>query len=214
MRAKMLTGWLAAGLLLLVTVHPAAQAAAERKLQLTFEKNGTVTLIASNVTVREILAEWARLGNTQMLNADKLTGAPITVQFESQPEAVVLESLLRSTAGYILYPRLENSSPGASMWQFVSILPTSHPTTLYTPTSSAPQIAPVVQAMPDDEIPPVAVVPNRPAQTQPAPGQNRPAPPGPGVYLPVTGSQPGMSTTAPGTSTTTTGRGRGGGGGL
>jgi len=222
MRAKLLTALLSAGLFLLVTVHPSAQAPAARKLQLSFDKNGLVTLVAENVTVREILAEWARLGGTQMVNADKLGGAPVTVTFEAQPEAVVLESLLRSVAGYILYPRVEGST-GASVWQSVSILPTSHATMAYTPTSSAPQIAPVVQSLPDDELPPVTVVPNSPAQTNPGPSPtaNRPANPGPGVYVPMQTSQPGPAgpqgasqpgmTTAPGSSTTT-GRGRGGGG--
>ncbi len=206
MRVKTLMGLLLTGLLLLVTVHPHAQTTAgARKLDLSFDHQGHVTLVAQNVTVREILAEWARLGGTTMVNADKLTGGPISVQFEAQPEAAVLESLLRSSAGYILYPRLQGTQ-GASSWQSVSILATSHPTTLYTPAAqSAPQIAPVVQSMPDDEIPPVTVTPN-PAQTQPASQPNRPAP-GPGVYVPVQGVQPGAgsSTTMP-----ATGRGRGG----
>ena len=220
MRAKLLTALLSAGLLLLVTVHPSAQTPPTRKLQLSFDKSGLVTLVAENVTVREILAEWARLGGTQMVNADKLTGAPVTVTFEAQPEAVVLESLLRSVAGYILYPRVEGNA-GASVWQSVSILPASHPTTTYTPTTSAPQIAPVVQTLPDDELPPVNVVPNNPAQTNPSPAASRPAP-GPGVYVPMQTSQPGMGapqgasqpgmSTGTGSTTTTTGRGRGGGG--
>jgi hypothetical protein len=222
MRAKLLTALLSTGLLLLVTVHPSAQTPPTRKLQLSFDKSGLVTLVAENVTVREILAEWARLGGTQMVNADKLAGAPVTVTFEAQPEAVVLESLLRSVAGYILYPRIEGSA-GASVWQSVSILPTSHGTTTSMPTSNAPQIAPVVQAMPDDELPPVNVVPNNPAQTNPGPAPaNRPANPGPGVYVPMQTSQPGTSapqgasqpgmSTGTGTTTNTTGRGRGGGG--
>jgi len=205
MRATTLTGLLAAGLLLMVTVHPAAQAPAERKLQLSFDRNGLVTLIAQNVTVREILAEWARVGGTRMVNADQLTGGPVTVQFEAQPEGAVLESLLRSAAVYILYPRLAGGTT-ASVWQSVSILPTSHPTSLYTPTQSSPQIAPVVQPMPDDELPPVNPAQNAPSQTQPP--QNRP--PMPGVYVPVQGVPSQTPTTGPGTSTTT-GRGRGGG---
>ncbi|HUL73383.1 MAG TPA: hypothetical protein VLT86_09800 [Vicinamibacterales bacterium] len=205
MRAKTLTGLLAAGLLLIVTVHPAAQAPVpgERKLQLSFDRNGLVTLIAQNVTVREILAEWTRVGGTKMVNADRLTGGPITVQFEAQPESVVLESLLRPTAGWILYPRLEGNT-SASIWQSVSILPSSHPTALYAPTPTSPQIAPVVQPMPDDEIPPVNPAQNAPAQTQPT--QNRPTMPG--VYVPSPGA-PGTGTTGSGT-TSTTGRGRGG----
>ncbi len=81
MRAKILTGLLSAGLLLLVTVHPTAQspASTERKLLLSFDRNGLVTLVAQNVTVREILAEWTRQGGTQMKDADKVPGAPITV---------------------------------------------------------------------------------------------------------------------------------------
>ena len=64
MRAKILTGLLSAGLLLLVTVHPTAQspASTERKLLLSFDRNGLVSLVAQNVTVREILAEWTRQG--------------------------------------------------------------------------------------------------------------------------------------------------------
>lgn len=220
MRAKILTSLLAAGLLMLVTVQPTAQTpastgqaptATERKLLLSFDRNGLVTLVAQNVTVREILAEWARQGGTQIQNADKLTGQPINVQFDGQPEAVVLESLLRGVAGYILYPRMEGAN-SASVWQSVSILPTSHPTQLYSsPTASAPQIAPVTQTMPDDEIPPVTAAPNAPAQTQQAPPQpNRPTMPG--VYVPLQTVPPGGVTPTPTPTPTPTGRGRGGGG--
>jgi hypothetical protein len=214
MRAKILTGLLSAGLLLLVTVHPTAQspASTERKLLLSFDRNGLVTLVAQNVTVREILAEWTRQGGTQMQNADKLTGAPITVQFDGQPESVVLESLLRGTAGYILYPRMDGAA-GASIWQSVSILPTSHPTQLYSaPTSNSPQIAPIVQTMPDDEIPPVTPTPNGPAQTQQAPPPQPNRPTMPGVYVPLQTVPPGGPMPTPTPAPNTTGRGRGGGG--
>lgn len=221
MRAKILTALLSAGLLLLVTVHPTAQspASTERKLLLSFDRNGLVTLVAQNVTVREILAEWTRQGGTQIrdekgapLDAAKLTGAPITVQFDAQPESVVLESLLRGTAGYILYPRMEGAS-GASIWQSVSILPTSRPTQLYsTPTSNSPQIAPIVQTMPDDEIPPVTPSPNGPAQTQQAPPPQPNRPTLPGVYVPLQTVPPGGPVPTPTPAPNTTGRGRGGGG--
>lgn len=213
MRAKILTGLLSAGLLILVTVHPTAQspASTERKLLLSFDRNGLVSLVAQNVTVREILAEWTRQGGTQVQGADKMTGAPITVQFDGQPESVVLESLLRGTAGYILYPRVDGSS-GASIWQSVSILATSHPTQLYSaPTSSSPQIAPIVQTMPDDEIPPVTPSPNGPAQTQQAPPPQPNRPTMPGVYVPLQTVPPGGAVPTP-TPTPNTGRGRGGGG--
>jgi hypothetical protein len=141
-----------------------------------------------------------------------MTGAPITVQFDGQPESVVLESLLRGTAGYILYPRMDGSS-GASIWQSVSILATSHPTQLYSaPTSNSPQIAPIVQTMPDDEIPPVTPSPNAPAQTQQAPPPQPNRPTMPGVYVPLQTVPPGGPVPTPTPAPNTTGRGRGGGG--
>ena len=52
----------------------AAAARTERKLQVSF-KDGSVTLVAQNVTVRDILAEWQRRNGCQFVNADKLIGA-------------------------------------------------------------------------------------------------------------------------------------------
>ena len=56
----------------------AAQAPPERKLQVTFDQQGNVTVVAQNVTVGEILAEWGRQGGTTMVNANRLTGAPMS----------------------------------------------------------------------------------------------------------------------------------------
>ena len=54
-----------------------ASNASAQNLQLTIA-NGRVTLVADNVPVRQILAEWSRIGTTQMVNAEKLSGAPVT----------------------------------------------------------------------------------------------------------------------------------------
>ena len=75
---------------------PATPAPPVRKLELSFDGKGNVTLVAQAVTVREILAEWTRKGGSQVVGAEGLSGGPITRQFENRPEIEVLSSLLRS----------------------------------------------------------------------------------------------------------------------
>ena len=77
----MRTSILSAGVLALAVTAFAplsAQAPAERKLQVTFDHQGNVTVVAQNVTIGEILAEWGRQGGTTMVNANRLTGAPVS----------------------------------------------------------------------------------------------------------------------------------------
>jgi hypothetical protein len=187
--------------------------AAERKLEIAFDMNGRVTLVAENVTLREILAEWGRVGGSSMINGDRLAGATIpAMRFDNRPEREVLDSLLRSAAGYILGPRTVRTS-GPSLYEAVMILPTSSPVASSGYAGAVPPAAPFrTPGAPEDEIPPVV-----PAVGVPAPEQSPPRPAGapapprntnPGVYVPIVPVQP------VGTATPPTGRGRGGGGGL
>ena len=41
--------------------------------------------------LRQILEEWARLGQTTIVNGDKLTGPPMTLQLVDRPEREVLD---------------------------------------------------------------------------------------------------------------------------
>ena len=208
-------------------VVPAAQMAQTpppRKLELTFDGQGNVSLLASNVTVREILAEWTRIGGSRFLNVERLTGAPlqIPVQFDRQPEGDVLASLLAGMSGYILGPKMVGMA-GTSRFGTVVIQATSTATTStsYSPGNNfnnATAPPPVTRSNPDDEIPPVTP-PNSPAgapaATNPNQGPRSNAPsvgvPANPVIVPI-GPAPAPTTpTTPGT--TTTGRGRGGGGG-
>ena len=43
-------------------------------------RDGRATVIAKNATVSEILAAWARTGLTTIVNAEKLTGVPVTLE--------------------------------------------------------------------------------------------------------------------------------------
>jgi hypothetical protein len=147
-----------------------------RKLELTFDR-GTVALDAVNVSVRDVLNEWQRQSGCQFVNADKLPGSPLTLQFPAgTPQLMVLDSLLRGLGtantgyGYIVGPRDVDGAAEAACGA-VYILPTSRPTTSasYTPPPGAPVAAPIVSGSPDDEIPPVSFSPANPPQAPPQP---------------------------------------------
>jgi hypothetical protein len=191
------------------------------RLQLTFNADRTVTLHADQVTVREILAEWARLCDCLVVNADKLTGPPLAVPvaFDHAPQARVLGSLLRPAAGYVLTPQ-RPGSPSVSTYETIYIVAASHPVggdTGYGLPAYAPvATAPVTRGSPDDEIPPVLPLPapragsapsNAPAPTPaPAAPSNRPGisvPPGVVMPIPIVpigstppGPAPGQPTPA------------------
>ena len=109
----------AAGLL----VGVAASAAAQAPLQLQIS-GGRVTLHAENVPVRTILAEWARVGGTTILNGDRVGGTPLTLELEGVPERRALDIVLRSVSGFVVAAR-QPGKPGASIYDRIMILPTS-----------------------------------------------------------------------------------------
>jgi hypothetical protein len=188
-------------------------ASSERKLQLSV-KDGLVTLVAQNVTVRDIMTEWQRRTGCQFVNAEKLPSSLVTLDFPDRPELEVIGALLRDSAGttpgsgygYIVAPKRE-ASDTESLCGAVYILPTSHPTTSasYVPTGSAPMAAPLITpGSPDDEIPPVTPVqaPGMPPQVQPRPGmpipgQQQPAQQNPGTTQPPPVQGGGFGPVAP-----------------
>jgi hypothetical protein len=91
------------------------------KLQITA---GRVTLHAQNVPVRTILAEWARVGGAKIVNGERITSPPVTLDFENVSERQALDILLRGVSGYMLAARAPGA-PGASMYDRIMILPTS-----------------------------------------------------------------------------------------
>ena len=51
----------------------------------------------------------ARVGQTQVINGDRLSGSPVTLQLTSVPEKLALDVILRSATGYIAaLRRVEN----------------------------------------------------------------------------------------------------------
>lgn len=142
---------------------------------------GRVTLEAKNVTLQQILQEWARLGDTKIVNGDKLTGGPVTLQLHQVPEIDALDTLLRSAAGFLAAPR-PAGQPGASHFDRVLVLA----------TSAAPSYAP--QALTPAQTPDVTddVGPDNPLMRLPQTGQPG-SPTMPGMtpqYYPVTPAAP------------------------
>ena len=76
---------LAAGLLVLT-----AAAASAQQVQLTIS-NGRVSLFARDATLRQILTEWSRVGQTKIVNLERIPGGPLTLQLVDQPEDQALE---------------------------------------------------------------------------------------------------------------------------
>jgi len=207
----------AVGLLSLMTTGGYAS---ELALKIT---DGRATVIAEQVTIREILAEWARVGQTKIVNAERLFGPPINLRLEDVPEEHALEAILRSASGYLAAPRAVPQAD-ASRFDRILILPTSlPPPQLPTPSPVGgglrnaspafqrqfPQPAPPEPSPQEPELEPEGQPPGGTAQ----PGDEEPATdsgvrqfPGATVTTPLPGqiAQPpstdGTKATAPGTS--------------
>ena len=144
------------------------------ELRLTIN-NGLVTVIADDVPVSRILSEWARIGQTKIVNGEKLM-IPVSLELIDVPEKKALEIVLRSASGFMAAERKELVA-GASTFDRIMILPFSQPPA-YSPM-------PVTQSMPQPFVNrPVMATPDFEDATQPA-GQQ---PPMPVTTLP----QPGM----------------------
>jgi hypothetical protein len=90
-------------------------------------RDGLVTLSATNVPVRQVLAEWARVGGTRVVGAERITGPPLTLQLEGVPEAKALDIVLRGAAGYMAAARSPQSVGGLSIYDRIMVLASSTP---------------------------------------------------------------------------------------
>src|SRR5437899_2517925 len=81
-----------------------AVSTASAEVRVTMQ-NGRVSIVAKDATVRQILMEWARVGQTKIVNVDRVPGGPTTLELTDVPEAQALEVLLRALSGYITAPR-------------------------------------------------------------------------------------------------------------
>ena len=130
---------------------PAVASAQGRDLKVTMSE-GRVTIVARNVSLREVLQEWARVGKTTIVNAEKLAGPPVTLHLVNSTERDALDILLRSAAGYLAVPRAE-SNPGTSVYDRIAILATSRAPAATAMAMAAPPPAPIQSAVPNEALP-------------------------------------------------------------
>lgn len=103
-------------------------------------RNGLVSLDAQDVTVRQILTEWARVGKTQIVNVERITGAPITLKLDAVPEKQALDIILRTIPGYMAMPR-STQVADASLYDRILIMPTTTAVAALRPQQPGPAFA-------------------------------------------------------------------------
>lgn len=140
-------------------------------------RDGRVTLITHNATPAAILAEWARLGQVKVVDAERVPGTPLTLRLENVPEREALDIVLRGAAGYIAAPRTQVVASNVSRFDRVLVMATSPGASAAarpgSPASTARNaIAPVQTTMP------AQVEEEDGAQNQPAIVEEAPAPAG------------------------------------
>jgi hypothetical protein len=176
----------------LLCVPAATASAGELRLSIA---NGRVTIVAQDVSLRQILDEWGRVGQTKVVGAERLTGPSVTLELNDVPEGRALETLLRSASGYIAKPR--SGTAGASSYDRILIMPASKPPPMSAapPSFNNPRPQPQV-IMPnvvidDDGEPNGIMAPGAVPQPQQFPGQ-------PGMQPGMQPGQPMPTLTRPG----------------
>lgn len=183
--------------------------------------NGRVSLTAKDATVRQILTEWARVGQTRIINLERIPGGPMTLELKDAPEDQALSLLLRAVAGYLAAPRAMVVA-NASRFDRIIVMPTAAaPRQAVTASAPPPTFNTPAQPPPpaDDD-----ADEERPAPNAPVPSQNPRMPvfnsfpqpqvltppqgapgPNPGVFpqgTPQQTTSPGTPSRMPGTVTT------------
>jgi hypothetical protein len=190
----------------MVAASASYAAAGELKLSIT---NGLVTIVADNVPVSMILAEWARVGQTRILNGEKLL-TTVSLQLVDMPERKALDIVLRSASGYMAAER-EAASANVSSFDRILILPFSKGPANTMPAAAVPPPF-VPRPVPQPEVNDDQMM--QPPGNQQAPmqqpgammlpgmpqGQNGPQaqPAAPGTNVPTTLPRPGMLPQPPG----------------
>lgn len=170
---------------------------ASAQVRLTIQ-NGHVSLVAKDATLRQILAEWGRVGQTRIVNGDRVPGGPMTLQFSDLPEDRALETLLRPISGYIAAPRPDGAmAANISRFDRIIVMPSIAPSAVQGVNAAAnppPPAFPQFQQFPQPGQP-TMVIPGV-SDDQEEVGQRPPVfntfPP------PQLGNIPGMPTATPG----------------
>ena len=130
-------------------------------------RDGRISIVAKDATVGQILAEWATVGQIQIVNGEKIPRDPITIELENVSEEQALDVVLRAASGYIAASRAI-AVPSASRFDRIVVVPPS-----VVPTPPPPGAAPTatrVSAPPPAayaSAPPASRAPEYPQQPSP-----------------------------------------------
>ncbi len=103
-----------------LVLAPLAGSARADGIELEFG-GGRVTLIAADAALADVLALWARVGNTYIVGAEGIDGPPVTLHLVDVDEAEALNLLLRPLAGYMA-ARRRTPGAGASRYDRIKVL--------------------------------------------------------------------------------------------
>jgi len=131
-------------------------------------RDGRVTVVAKDATLRQILAEWARVGQARIVNGEQVAGGPITIELTDLPERQALDILMRSVGGYFAAPR-PTALPNAAFYDRIIVLPAAAPrSTSVSNSAPAPLPQPRFQPNPVDDDAAFQRAPFAPPTPQPA----------------------------------------------
>jgi hypothetical protein len=145
-----------------------AGAPAFADVQITMQ-DGKVSVIAKDATLRQIMAEWARVGQTKIVNVDRIPGGPMTLELKNLPEDQALEILMRPLSGYMAAPRAL-PAPTLSKFDRILVMPTVAAARQQATATSAPP-TPVFQPPPTFQPPQAQPDDNNDDPPQAQPGQ-------------------------------------------
>ena len=188
-------GLIAAIVLCMAASLAAPVSAGDVKIELA---NGRITLLARDATLGEILSEWGRVGHVQMINLERVSSGPMTIDVREMPEPQALAMLLRTLSGYMAAPKIQ-AAGNTSIFDRVFIMAAPRPaapatSTSYTQPPAQQQLYRNGTPVPlgtDDRDPS-----DSPQRVYPGPGQT------PGVQQPAIAQPPtpgAVPTGAPGT---------------
>jgi hypothetical protein len=121
---------------LVIFVWLAVGSTAYADVQLSI-RDGRISIVAKETTVSEILIEWARIGQTKIVNGEKIPRDRITIELNNVSEQEALDVVLRRVSGYVAAPRTI-AIPKASLFDRILVMP---PSVAPLPTSAAPVAA-------------------------------------------------------------------------
>jgi hypothetical protein len=105
--------------------------------------DGRVWLTADHATIADILAEWSRVGATQMMNAERVRSPQLTLDLRGVPELEALDVIMRSAGGFVAVPRTGGDDPAhLSRFSRVVVVPSAIAGGTAVPATPVPAPAP------------------------------------------------------------------------